>query len=170
MRKEIRNGFTLLEVMIAIAIFSILMFLIAQMMRAEISLFNTENLQNKNEQKARTAMNHVLDQIRLNPYVRYADNGANNSGFYSMDPEETKCLVNLNPDASSKDDAEMYYLPDRDQLWFNDYTRDKSFVLVDDITTLEIQAVTTHLARIRVVAGDSSSDLAFELVTWGRLY
>lgn len=171
MRRERSKGFTLLEVMIAVGIFSILMFLIAQMMRAEIGLFNTENKQNQNEQKARTAINHVLDQVRLNGYVTFIGDGEYNNGFYSADPLGTKCLVNLNPDSSeSKDEAEMYYLPVKDELWLNDMDKNKAYLLSDNITTLEVQAVNSHLARIRVVAGDPASDLSFELVIWGRLY
>jgi len=170
MRTEKQNGFTLLEVMIAVGIFSVLMFSIATMMRAEIGLFNIENHQNQNEQKARTALNHVLDQVRLYGYVTYLDKGGTDDGLYSIDPDGTKCLLNLDPAVESRDQAEMFYLPDKDELWYNDQAQRKTYLLIDQITTLEIQAVTAHLIRIRVVAGNPGSDTAFELVTWGRLY
>ena len=64
----------------------------------------------------------------------------------------------------------MYYLPAKKELWYNEPTADKAYLIADQITTLEIQGVSTHLARIRVVAGDPDSDLSFELVTWGRLF
>lgn len=165
------KGFTLLEVMIAVGIFSILMFTVAQMMRAEIGFFQAENLQNKNEQKARTALNHVLDQVRLYGYVIYVEDGGYDDGLYSQDPEGIKCLVNLNPGSiKNQKDAEIYYLPKKNELWYNEPTVGKAYLIADHITTLEIQGVSTHLARIRVVAGDPDSDLSFELVTWGRLY
>ncbi|NLI91831.1 MAG: prepilin-type N-terminal cleavage/methylation domain-containing protein [Peptococcaceae bacterium] len=170
MRRDKENGFTLLEVMIAVGLFSILMFSIAQMMRAEIGLFNSENNTNQNEQKARTALNHVLDEIRLYGYVTYIGDGGNDDGFYSQDPEGTKCLVNLNPSSANQSLAELYYLPDKDELWYNDLAHARTYLVTDHITTLEIQGVTAHLARIRVVAGEPASDSSFELVTWGRLY
>lgn len=164
------KGFTLLEVMIAIGIFSILILSIASMMRAEIRLFNNENHQNQNEQKARTAMSHVLDQVRLNGYVSFVGNGGHDNGLYSFDPEGTKCLLNLNPEQENQAEAEMFYLPEKDELWYNDKTKEKTYLLLEHITTLEIQHVTAHLIRIRVVAGQPESDQAFEIVTWARLY
>lgn len=165
------QGFTILELMIAIGIFSILMFTIAQMLRAEIGFFQAENLQNQNEQRARTAINHVLDQVRLYGYVTYVGDGGYDDGLYSEDPAGTKCLVNLNPSSQDKqDEAEMFYLPEKDELWYNEATSGKTYLIADQITALEIEGVTSHLARIRVVAGDPDSDWAFELVTWGRLY
>lgn len=168
---EKNRGFTLLEVMVAIGIFAMLMFAITQMMRVEMGLFQTENIHNQNEQKARSALNHVLDQVRLYGYVAYLNDGVNDEGLYSLDPEGRKSLVNLDPSTSSRqDEAEMYYLPARDELWYNEPASSRAYLIADQITTLEIQGVSAHLARIRVVAGDPGSDISFELVTWARLY
>jgi len=173
MRRIRDNGFTLLEVMIALGIFSILMMMIAVMMRAEIGFFNTENKQNQNEQKARMAMNHVLDQVRLNSFVVFNNPAGFDQGLYSNDPdlEEPLCLLNLNPNpAGDLENTEMYYTPDTDKLWLRN-EEGKKYVLVEDISILEIEQVgTSRLVRVRVVAGDPASDLSFELVSWIRLF
>lgn len=171
------NGFTILEVMIALGIFSILMLAIALMLRTEIGFFNAEELQNRNEQKARTVINHTLDQVRLHGYVIFR-NGESDSGFYSLDPDlesdgEPKCLVNLNPDPGGRHfNTEMFYYPDKDELWFRDIATGQRNLIADKITTLEVQEIAgaSRLARIRVVAGDPASGLSYELVTWTRLY
>ena len=117
-RKEL--GFTLLEIMIAIAIFGILMLAITQMLRAEIGLFNAENIQNQNEQRARVALTNALDQVRLNGYVYYS-NGTDgyDNGFYTREPGNEKCLLNLNPNpGSSHSETEMLYYPEDGELWY----------------------------------------------------
>ncbi|MDA8226976.1 MAG: prepilin-type N-terminal cleavage/methylation domain-containing protein, partial [Desulfitobacterium hafniense] len=63
------KGFTILEVMIAIAIFAFLMLIISQLMRGEIRLINNVTQKADLEHKARTAIMHVLDEIRLNRYT-----------------------------------------------------------------------------------------------------
>jgi len=178
MRRFKDKGFTILEVMIALGIFSILMYTIALMMRAEIGLFNTENMQNQNEQKARTALNIVLDQVRLHGYVVLDSEGEFDQGFYSNDPElesdgQPKCILNLNPDSGeSHANTEVFYYPDQDELLFRKIGSLNEYLVADNITALEVEEIdgTTRLARIRVVAGDPASDISFELVTWVRLY
>ena len=170
MRRDKELGLTILEVMFAIGIFSILMLAITMMLRAEIGLFNTENVQNQNEQRARVAMSTVLDQVRLNGYVYYSlgNNGYDN-GFYTREPGEEKCLLNLNPDpAGIHANTEMLYYPQNEQLWF--HSSGSSNLIADNITTLEVVQVIPSLARIRVVAGKPVSGVSFELVTWARMY
>lgn len=169
MKRKNDGGFTLLEVMVAVGIFGIMMLAISQMMRAEISLFNSENNQNQYEQKARTAMNQILDQVRLNGYVTFVGDGGYDDGFYAADPAGTKCLLNVNPDPGERFSGNaMYYDPDKAELWFQE--DNKQYLIADDLTILEVQGVTAHLAMIRVVAGDPASDTSFELITWARLY
>lgn len=166
------NGFTLLEVMIAIGILGILMLAVSQMMCLEIGIFNVENKQNEIEEKARIVMNYVLDQIRLNGYVYYYPGDGYNAGIYSNDPDTgVRCLLNINPDpGGGASSSEMFYDPDRDELWYRDTFTENTYLIADNISVLDIQAVTPHLARIRVVAAKPATDIAFELVTWARLY
>lgn len=170
MKNKTNDGFTLLEVMIAIGIFGIIMLAITMMLRAEIGLFNSENLQNQNEQRARVALSNSLDQVRLNGYVYYSPGSDGyDSGFYTREPGEEKCLLNLNPNpANNHSETEMLYYPAEAELWFQ--TSDSSYLVADRITTLEVVEVTPNLARIRVVAGNPDSDMSFELVTWARMY
>lgn len=169
--KSREKGFTLLEVMIALGIFGVLMLAVVQMMRMEIWLFDSEDKQNQIEVQARMAMNNVLDQVRLHGYVYYGAGDGYDEGLYSDDPDlEQKCLLNLNPDpAAVYDDIQMYYLADEDQLWYRD-SSGSTYIIADQITVLEIHPENDHLVRIRVGAGEPSSDYYFELVTWGRLY
>lgn len=170
MRKKKNLGFTLLEVMIAIGIFGILMLAITMMLRAEIGLFNTENTQNQNEQRARVAISHALDQVRFNGYVYYSPGSEGyDSGFYTREPGKEKCLLNLNPNpGSTHSGTEMLYYPDDAELWYK--ANNNSYLIADSITTLEVDEVTPNLARIRVVAGNPDSDVSFELVIWARMY
>ena len=172
MKRQKDLGLTLLEVMIAIGIFGILMLAITMMLRAEIGLFNTENVQNQNEQRARVAISSVVDQVRLNGYVYYSpgSDGYDN-GFYTREPGNEKCLVNLNPDpGGDHSTTEMLYYPQDARLWYKDADSGNSYLLAELITTLEVEEVTPNLARIRVEAGNYASDIAFELVTWVRMY
>ena len=169
MRRKKDLGFTLLEVMIAIGIFGILMLAITHMLRAEIGLFNAENIQNQNEQRARVALSHAVDQVRLNRNVFYSPgSGGYDNGIYTREPGNERCLLNVNPDPGrNHSGTETIYYPDDAKLWYR--SDNKRYVVADKITTLEIQEVTPYLARIRVVAGDPSDDAYFELVTWVRM-
>ncbi len=172
MKRKNDRGLTILEVMMAIGIFGILMLSITMMLRAEIGLFNTENVQNQNEQSARVGLSQVVDQVRLNGYVYYDPGDAGyNSGFYTREPGNQKCLVNLNPEpGGDHSTTEMFYDPQEAALWFQDTASGQSYLITDQLTTLEVEEVTPYLARIRVVAGNPASDVAFELVTWVRMY
>lgn len=167
-RKE-NLGFTLLEVMIAIGIFGILMLAVTHMLRAEIGLFNAENIQNQNEQRARVVLSHALDQVRLNRNVYYSEgSGGYDNGIYTREPGNERCLLNLNPDPGrTHSGTETLYYPEDDQLWYR--SGGNRYMVADKITTLEVQEVNPYLTRIRVVAGDPGSDSSFELVTWARM-
>ncbi|MFA6809298.1 MAG: hypothetical protein WCR27_09945, partial [Eubacteriales bacterium] len=143
---------------------------VAQLMKSEIHLFNAETKQNIVEENARTAMNSVLDQFRLYGYVYYLSTSEYDNGLYSNDPVNgNTCILNLNPDPEGdQDSTQMYYLPDEDELWYRDTDTGNTYLITGNITTLEIQPVTSHLARINIVS--EKSDYSFQLVTWARLY
>ena len=175
MRVKNDQGMTLLEVMIAIGIFGIMMLVISQMLRAEIRLFNNEETANRYEQKARVAMNQVLNQIRIYGSVSLRGNGGSyDDGLYSG----TACLLNLKPNPGSDPggaaaEAEMYYLPDKGELWYRQPGGARiEFVIADHIKALEIKADggSSRLVRIRIRAGGADPTEEFDLVTWARLY
>lgn len=171
------EGFTLLELMIAVAIFGFLMLLISQLMRSEIRNFNAGSTQNEIEQKARTAMMQLLDDINRHPYTYYfsATPPATDSGIYYTLPQGTvTCLIDVSPTNLNSLPAgtELYYDVPQHSLWFRDNTKNTTYLVSDEIYTLTITPVDAdeHLAQIDLVAGDPNTPQTFELLTWVRLY
>lgn len=174
------KGFTLLEVMIAIVIFGFLMAIVSQLMRSEIRMFNTASHQNEIEHKARTAMVHILDEIRLNRYTYYSPGtGSYDAGVYTSEPgQPTKCLIDINPnpvvqtgDSSALPaETKIYYDSIAKQLWYRDTETDTVHLIADKIDSIAILPVTEHLLQIYLKAGDDSGDSEHELLTWVRLY
>lgn len=186
------KGFTLLELMIAISIFGLLMLYISQLMRQEIHLFSTATQQNEVQQKARTSMMHILDEIRLHRYTYYSPGQAvapalaTDSGVYYYDPDHNPnpldhlgiitCLIDVNPENSSNLPAgtELYYDSASHSLWFRDNQHNPNvpYLVSDQIYSLSITPVASdlHFVKIDLVAGDPSTPQTFELLTWVRLY
>lgn len=183
MKKNIHNkqkrssGFTLLEVMIAIAIFGFLMLYVSQFMRSEIHVFNSVSRQNDIEQKARVATMHILDEVRLNNFTFFDDGQASREpGIYRY-TDQTKtnitCLVNLRP-SSPQPDAKIFYdynaLKNEGELW---YQKDGfKYLIADEIAQLSItqDPRDIHLVKIDITVGGQDSSNPYELVTWVRLY
>ncbi|OLN32235.1 Type II secretory pathway, pseudopilin PulG [Desulfosporosinus metallidurans] len=176
--KSLRNdGFTLLELMIAVAIFGFLMLSISQLMRFEIRNFNTGSAQNEIQQKARTAMMHILDEINRHPYTYFspASPPTTDSGVYYTLPLGTlTCLIDVSPTnlSSLPSGTELYYDAPQHRLWFRDNTKNTTYLVSDEIYTLTITPVEddVHLVQIDLVAGDPNTPQTFELLTWVRLY
>lgn len=178
MKKD--KGFTLLEVMIAIVIFGFLMTMVSQLMRSEIRMFNTASQQSEIEHKARTAMVHIMDEIRLNRYTYYSPgSGSYDAGVYTSEPgQPTKCLIDVNPNpivltgdiSALPAETKIYYDSIAKQLWYRDTDTDTVHLIADKIDSLEILPVTEHLLQIHLKAGDTQGDLDHELLTWVRLY
>lgn len=170
------GGFTLLELMIAISIFGFLMFSITQLMRQEIRMFRAATHQNEVQQKARTAMMHILDEIRLQPYTYYTS-GAD-SGVYYYDegqPGNIKCLLDVNPTNLSNlpTGTKLYYDTLNHSLWFRDILNNATYLISDEIYTVNVTQVDEtdrHFVQIDLVAGDPNTPQTFELMTWVRLY
>lgn len=178
------KGFTLLEVMIAIAIFGFLMTMIAQIMRGEIRMFNNANRQSEIEYKARTAIVQMMDEIRLNRFTYYSSgSGSYDQGVYIKEPDQpTKCLIDINPDptvltevrtgniSALPSGTKIYYDYDAKELWYRNTTSNTVHLIADEINSVTIIPVTQHLVQIYVEAKDDSGDLNHELLTWVRLY
>jgi prepilin-type N-terminal cleavage/methylation domain-containing protein len=179
--KNKANGFTLLEVAIAISIFGILMLSFSQLMRSEIRLYASASQKNEVETIARTAMMRVLDEIRINPYTIYSpDTGGYNSGVYQDIPNAAKTiLINTHPSPGilaslQSNPADLspgiYYDWEEGKLWFCDGT--KINLIADQIYGFAITPVSTdtkHLVRIFIGVGDPNGEY-YDLITWARLY
>jgi len=169
-------GFTLLELMIAISIFGFLMLSISQLMRQEIRMYNAATHQNEVQQKARTAMMHILDEVRLHPFAYYSPLATDSGVYYydSVQQGNITCLIDVNPanPSSLPSGTELYYDTVNHSLWFRDNQKNTNYLVSDEIYTLSITMVNAdvHFAQIDLVAGDPSTPQTFELLTWVRLY
>lgn len=180
------SGYTLIELMIAISIFSLLMIYVAQLMRTEIRSFNEGLRQNEVEQKARVAMMQVLDEIRLHAYTYYSYGSGTNpgpqvtadSGVYYYDPENNgaiTCLIDVNPANPSilPYGTVIYYDETERELWYRDQETGAQYLISDEIYSFSIKAVypnDVHFAEVYIQAGDPDTAASYELLTWVRLY
>ncbi|WP_459997827.1 PilW family protein [Paradesulfitobacterium aromaticivorans] len=176
--KHKHNGFTLLEVMIAIAIFGFLMLYTSQLMSQEIRLFNSALKENEVQQKARTSMMHVLDEIRLHAFTYYFRSGqASDSGVYYNDTNNngaiTALVVPSPADPDNLPQGTIYWDAAGQRLWFKRDNTEK-YLVADQISAFSITEVSPpanqHLIKIEITAGDPGSPESYRLVTWARLY
>lgn len=178
--KKRDKGFTILEIMIAIAIFGFLMTMIAQIMRGEIRIFNNASKQNEIEHNARTALVQMMDEIRLNRYLYYSPGtGSYDQGVYIKElGQPTKCLIDINPNptvlsgniSALPEGTKIFYDYNAKQLWYRDTDMNTVHLIADEINFVNITPVTEHLVQIHLEAKDDSGDLNHELLTWVRLY
>jgi len=176
------KGFTLLELMIAVVIFGILMMIASQFLRGEIRMYNSASRQDAIEQKARTAMVHLLDEVRLNRYVTYysGDEGSGyNKGIYTKEPDQAmRCLINVLPRPEVlngnlnqlPNGTEIYYDYIAKKLWYRDSETNNVHLIADEIESVEIQNVTEHLLQIYLQVKSATRTEEQELLTWIRMY
>lgn len=174
------NGFTILEMMIAIAIFGFLMTMIAQIMRGEIRMFNQVSRQSEIEEKARTAIVQIMDEIRLNRFTYYSPGSESyDQGVYTAEPDQTtKCLIDIHPQptvitgniSALPSGTKIFYDYDAKQLWYRDPASNSVHLIADEIKSVTILPASEHLVQIYLEAKDDSGELNHELLTWVRLY
>lgn len=176
MSRRSEHGFTVLEMAITLTIFGFLMLYVSQLMTSQIRLFDTATRQIKMEQKARVSMMHILDEIRLHKSTYYLPGPVGEGVYYlkpnPTGPDEPYCLIDINPDLSSSPPGTGIYL-DRGNhnLWFRD-TDNSSYLISDDIESIEMDPVTDtdHLIRINIIAKNQRTNETYQLLTWSRLY
>lgn len=178
-RKQFRNGFTLLEVMIAVSIFGFLMLYVSQFMHLEIRLFDKATREDDLEQTARFAMLHTVDQIRRTPNPTF-EPGPNDVGIYDT---SNSCVINLKPtDAEVLPDGTIYYDEAQRKLMLKKGT--VNYLIADHIRWIRFDGSSSHLLKISILAknydpsnpndSDDPNDSefltfnAFQLITWVR--
>lgn len=177
------SGFTLIEVMIAVAIFGFLMLYVSQMMHGEIRLLNTTTRQSLVEQNARVTMMHILDEIRLHRATYYDGSTDFDKGIYFRDPStgaDTKaCIFDLNPNTPLDPNTlpmgtGIYFDSAKHEVWYRDTTQtpNANYRIAEYIESITITPADSygHLIKINLTAKDSASSASFDLVTWARLY
>lgn len=175
------KGFTLIEVMIAIAIFGFLMLYVSQMMRGEIHMLNSVTRQNDIEQNARVTMMHILDEVRLHQATYYNDGSiGSDKGIYYRSPSagvDTKtCLVYLETADINNLPAGtgIYFDSVKHEVWYRDITQNPTanYRIAEYIESITATPADQygHLIKINLTAKDPTSTAKFDLVTWVRLY
>lgn len=188
MRKTVRinskntQGFTIIEVMIAISIFGFLLLYASQFMRSEIYVFKSVSRQNDIEQKARSSMMHILDEVRLNNFTFYKAT-ANNQGIYryadavsaaSKNETGSTCLIFINlqpsldpPPSSVK--VLFDYENAEGKLWY--LKNGSKYLIADEISKISMisDGRDSHLVKIDITAGGQNGSHPYELLSWIRL-
>ena len=191
MRKKIRKNrnstqaFTLLEVMITISIFGLLMLYASQFMRSEVNVFQSVSRQNEVEQKARIAMMHIVDEVRLTNLTFYKST-SNNQGIYRYanaaaaalrDETDSTSLIFIKLPSSSDSppsSAKVFFDYDNSEgegtLWY--IKNGFQYLIADEISQLSIipDATDEHLVKIDIIVGGKNRSRPYELLTWVRLY
>ncbi|KLU58556.1 hypothetical protein CEB3_c45720 [Peptococcaceae bacterium CEB3] len=175
------GGFTLLELMMAIAVFGFLMIYISQMMGLEIRLFNSASQQNDLEQEARQGMMQILDQIRLYPQTYYlaGQQGWDRGVYYlPLGSNTPLCLIDINPsDLNNLPGGTGVYLDKSDpgdgKLYYRDAQNgDATYLIASDVSSLQLALVPgdPHLLEIDLVVRNPRTSQSYELLSWARLY
>lgn len=185
------RGFTLLEMMIAVMIFGFLMLAISSFLHMEIHMFNNAVAHDEGNEKARTAMMHVLDAIRLKPSLD-ADKALTyyNNGVYYYDTNTNppgnfkKYIIDVtnSPDNYTLIYYEPNYKDGKGALWYRDLSvnplNPPKYLITDDVTNFRISPYIVdplnnteddHLIKIDLIIQDQNSQ-PYELVTYKRLY
>lgn len=170
------RGFTLIEVMLAVVVFGFLILMVSQIMNGEIRMLNFASKQNEIEQKTRTAMVHVLDEIKLNRYTFYESDEQSVGVYYRIKDEDNdfikNCLIyipkgnNVDPE-DLPNGTKIYYQPKDEELWYRE--GNTNYLIADNINNFKIHSI-NQLLEVYVQAKDSLSNAEYELLTWTRMY
>ncbi|AET66668.1 prepilin-type N-terminal cleavage/methylation domain-containing protein [Desulfosporosinus orientis DSM 765] len=186
------NGFTLVEVMIAVSIFGLLLLYVFQIMHMQFGFFQSASKENDLNHNTRAAMMHILDEIRLNPnaekdrfstgnvppvkkYYYPGDAGFDEGVYYVYrDPDDINteiecCLININPqNTASLPEGPFIYLVGS-ELWYRDVNNNNKLIS-DQIKSIKLSTEPglehiDRLLKIEITALDNS-----QLISWIRLY
>lgn len=180
------QGFTLLEVMIALSIFGLLLLYASQFMRTEITGYDNVSKQNEIVQKERVAMMQLLDELRLNCFT-YFKSTSNHQGIYlyanaTAAASESKadsdpCLIFIQlpsstetPPPSTKIFFQYDSVKAEGTLWYmkDEYNK---YLIADEISQINVtqDEHDLHLVKIDLTIGGQNGTQPYELMTWARL-
>lgn len=194
-RKE--QGFTLLEIMIAVAIFGFMLIGISQIIRVEMQNYHLNSQREELQQGSRRAMITILDQLRLKAFKYYSyhdgvetdQNPGPDRGvyYYNINPTDpanpgdgsSKCIIDVKPsfDADHKPIKQpiVYFDDTNNTINYEDEVTNDVHVIANNITSLSITEdpssgpIDYHFVTIEIKAEDKSGN-TFDLVTYARLY
>jgi prepilin-type N-terminal cleavage/methylation domain-containing protein len=184
--KNGNQGFTLLEVMIAISIFGLLLLYASQFMGTEISGYDNVSKQNEIEQRERVAMMQILDELRLNCFT-YLKAASNDQGVYQYvnataaasgsKIDSDTCLIFIQspsssetPPPSTKIFFEYNSAKAAGKLWYMKDEHNK-YLIADEISQINLTQDDhdEHLVKIDITIGGQNGTQSYELMTWVRL-
>lgn len=177
-----KSGFTLLEVMIAIAIFGLIMLYVSQLMSQQFRLFNSASRQNDLEHNTRSAMMHIIDELRLHHSKWIAGSPPDNVRVFGETTSEF-CLICTDQSGSVSPTTDIYsfsgsdpysgYLiiiyfdRTRNELWYQEPTQRQ--LISDQIISLELTP-SAGILDIELIAVDNiDPTITFTLVSSIRL-
>lgn len=173
-----KSGFTLLEVMIAIAVFGLLLVYASQFMRTEIRSYDSASEQNEIRQKARVALMQIVDEIRLTLTYYEVDDTSGAHCIYrykdeiaaaEKDRTGAECLIYISTDdddSSSPLSAEIYFNKSQGELW---YRKDGNRYLIADQIAYLSMTEDASLVKIHIGVGREDGSEPYELLTWVRV-
>lgn len=182
MRRKSEQGFTILEMSIAIAIFGLLMLYVSQLMNSQIRLLNNVTRQNELEKQARMGMMHILDEIRMHKATYYEV--ASNKVYYDPPNENIDhCIIDINPNLSVPDDQlprGIYYDANNKSLMLGEWNASAStynkYLMAGMVKSVAFEEVTDNgvtnpnLIKVTIVTEDPQTLDSYQLISWSRLY
>ncbi|MBU4532656.1 MAG: type II secretion system GspH family protein [Firmicutes bacterium] len=160
-RNQGEQGFTLLELMIALGIFAIVLVIITSVLGGQLRLFGDSNEERRNLHEARLAMEAVVDELEA----------AREDGYKLDLVGDTISGVKLDPDpesvplVSTVKSAARIYLDDNElikngqlvsrnvSLRFSPMTQDDVDLRIKDVPIIKVDDE-FHFIKIEIEAGD----------------
>jgi len=187
--KNNNTGFTLLEVMISVALFGLIMLYVSQILNQEIRLYNNASKQNNLQNNTRAAMMHIIDELRFHHSKKISD-PSRVFGSETVGEETIQyCIICTDPSNQMVIDplTGIYSFPDDDpdpeinpdyptpiiyfdeinqKLWYQKDNQKK--LIADKIQSLKFSRA-TGILTINLEAEDLSINKLFKLTTSIRL-
>ena len=163
----IRNtkGFTLIELMIVIALIGFVLLIMGDILNFNIKRFNQDSSYYKYKVYGRYAMNKVVSEIKKN-YNASFDSGKIKAS------DGVTVLINSNKNEASGD-IRYYYEADKYGVGdgYGELRYQDGSTLAKNIKDFTIESTSSpDLVKVTIKAGAESTKKIFELVTYIRLY